>query len=153
MELNVAFTQGSSPTQPTILRSTSFDYLVYLCTYQVISLHRVLLATIRDQGLCPCPRCILPKVDLDRLGTKQEMDSRNNGKCIRGYIRSKVIMARTWIYQMGDGITSAMIERLLKPLSLVPTLVCSRFPYQLPLLIAILFNTERFCGTSDSRET
>jgi hypothetical protein len=83
----------------------------------------VLLATIRDQGLCPCPRCIVAKVDLDRLGTKQEMNSRDSGKYVREYIRSKVAMARTWIYQMGDGIASATVERLLKPLSLVPTMV------------------------------
>src|SRR5487761_1612982 len=28
---------------------------------------RVLLATIRDQGLCPCPRCLVPKSRLDQL--------------------------------------------------------------------------------------
>jgi len=86
--------------------------------------YRALLATVRDQGLCPCPRCTVLKEDLDRLGTKQDMNSRNNGKYIREYIRSKVVMARTWIYQMGDGIASATVERLLKPLSLVPTMVC-----------------------------
>ena len=84
-------------------------------------LHRALLATIRDQGLCPCPRCTIPKTDLDRLGTKRDADSRN--RSVREYLRHKIVLARMWIYEMGHGIASAAVEKLLKPLSLVPTMV------------------------------
>ena len=34
---------------------------------------RILLATIRDKGFCPCPRCLVPKTHLDRLGLKLDI--------------------------------------------------------------------------------
>ena len=51
------------------------------------------------------------------------MDSRSRGEYTREYLRRNIILARTWIYEMGHGIASAAVERLLKPLSLVPTMV------------------------------
>jgi hypothetical protein len=115
-------TQGFSPTPPTIPRSKFPDFLLFEA---FTFLYRVLLATIRDQGLRPCPRCKIIKVDLDRLGTKRDTDSRKKGENLREYLRSKIVLARTWIYQMGYGIASAAVEGLLKPLSLVPTMVCT----------------------------
>ena len=106
------------------------------------SSHRALLATIRDQGLCPCPRCTIPKADLDRLGMKRDMDSRD--RSVREYLRHKIVLARMWIYEMGHGIASAAVEKLLKPLSLVPTMVGVRLARWQPQLLTQV-NIEHLC--------
>ncbi|KAJ3963597.1 hypothetical protein EV361DRAFT_762035, partial [Lentinula raphanica] len=37
---------------------------------------KVLLATIRDFGSCPCPRCLCSKSNLDQMGTKRDKKTR-----------------------------------------------------------------------------
>jgi hypothetical protein len=93
------------------------------CAWSVhlTSASRILIATIRDNGLCPCPRCLVPKNDIDRLGYMQ--DAKNRITMARTYIRHLVVHARDFIYKMGYGLDSAPVKRLLKPRSLVPTLV------------------------------
>ena len=80
---------------------------------------RILLVTIRDQGLCPCPRCLVPKTHLDRLGLK--LDIRNRLTQFRQYMANKVKAARHIIYQLAHPITGTKVEALLKPFSGVPT--------------------------------
>ena len=81
---------------------------------------RVLLATIRDKGLCPCPRCLTPKTKLDLMGRHNDSTLR---KTLRIYMRDLVSMARSFIYEKALPITGVAVEETLKPMSLVPTLV------------------------------
>ena len=84
------------------------------------ALARVLLATIRDKGLCPCPRCLTPKTKLDLMGRHNDSRSR---KTLRTYMRDLVAMARSFIYDKAIPIAGAAIDEALKSMSLVPTLV------------------------------
>ncbi|KAE9402405.1 hypothetical protein BT96DRAFT_956276 [Gymnopus androsaceus JB14] len=79
-------------------------------TYSADYPEKVLLATIRDLGSCPCPRCLIPKGLLDQMGSKRDMKLREK---IRIFLVDKVLRARQWIYNEG---------RLLKETSSVPML-------------------------------
>ena len=82
---------------------------------------RVLLATIRSKGLCPCPRCLVPKSHMDRLGLKRDVRARLTQ--FRKYMASNVKAARESIYGLALGIRSQAVENLLKSFSGVPTIV------------------------------
>jgi hypothetical protein len=56
----------------------------------------------------------------------QKLDSRYRVTRARTYIGDVIRTARRFIYDLGFNIDSAAVERLLKPNSLVPTLVCAR---------------------------
>ena len=80
-----------------------------------------MLATIWDQGLCPCPRCLVPKWKLDQLGVFA--DTRNRVSKARKYDEESVYKARRLIYEHGIAINGAAVQRELKATSSVPTLV------------------------------
>ena len=82
---------------------------------------RVLLATIRDQGLCPCPRCLVPKQKLDQLGSFADTRIRVCKAC--KYDGESICEARRLIYEHGLAINSAAVQRKLMATSSVPTLV------------------------------
>ena len=84
-------------------------------------LNRVLLATIRDKGLCPCPRCLMPKSKLDQTGTKR--DSKFRLQNARTYLFNCVQIARNAIYNSAAAVAGAVVNRLLKATSSVPTMV------------------------------
>lgn len=83
---------------------------------------RVLLATIRDQGICPCPRCLMPKARFDRMGLTPDTTFRLN-HC-RKVLSDLVHCARQSIYKYARAIGGSTINRILKPTSSVPTEVC-----------------------------
>ena len=90
----------------------------------------MLLATIRDKGLCPCPRCLIPKTNLDRVG--HIADAKNWINQARKYEDTTELVktAQKAIYEEGVPIGGAYVEQLLKPTSTVPTLVSpDRFAY------------------------
>ena len=87
----------------------------------LIFITRVLLGTIRDKGICPCPRCLTPKSKMDQTGAKR--DSQFREKNVRKYLLNYVCVARDAIYKNAFAIGGAIIDRLLKPTSSVPTLV------------------------------
>ena len=84
-------------------------------------MYRVLLATIRDKGNCPCPRCLVVKSDIAKLGHK--IDIQNRVSKARSYLSDTIKLARSFIYEQGRKITSKAVEQLLKSKSWVPTLV------------------------------
>jgi hypothetical protein len=86
---------------------------------------RTLLATIRDQGVCPCPRCLIPKPKLDRLGLVS--DSKNRIDKARKFDTDSVNKARKAIYELGKPIGGIHVQRLLKASSAVPTSVSLRY--------------------------
>ena len=82
---------------------------------------RVLLATIRDNGLCPCPRCLMPKTKLDRMG--QHWDFEFRMREVRQYLLGKVQQARNIIYKLGQAVSGTGVDGVLKSTSSVPTVV------------------------------
>jgi hypothetical protein len=83
---------------------------------------RVLLATIRDKGLCPCPRCLIPKVKIDLMGQVRDLAQRISHP--RNILYDVVQTARRFIYQLALPINGTAVEQLLKPNSSIPTVVC-----------------------------
>ncbi|KIK14293.1 hypothetical protein PISMIDRAFT_17380 [Pisolithus microcarpus 441] len=89
-------------------------------TYSADYPEKIILATIRDKGLCPCPRCCLPKSSFNRLGFASDLTGRLTHT--RAYARAKICAARRAIYQFGNPVKGTVVERILKDCSLVPTL-------------------------------
>ncbi|KAG6908713.1 hypothetical protein DXG01_003558, partial [Tephrocybe rancida] len=85
---------------------------------------RVLMATIRQLGGCPCPRCKIPKKNIHMMGSDSDRAARINlERRDDGDWRKKVTKARQSIYgKTNFAVDSAAVERELKPESLVPTL-------------------------------
>ena len=92
-----------------------------LCTMIFTSFDRVLIATIHDKGLYPCPRCLIPKSSFHRLGFLSDLKWWLS--CARTYLWEMICAARHKIYELGNPIKGMAVERILKDKSLVPTLV------------------------------
>ncbi|KAF9044316.1 hypothetical protein BJ165DRAFT_1347410 [Panaeolus papilionaceus] len=88
-------------------------------TYSADYPEKVLLATIRDKGMCPCPRCLAPMQSLDQLGSPDDQTRRSESR--RTYNFSAVKKARAFIYKQGKPINGTNVESLLKEFSGVPT--------------------------------
>lgn len=88
---------------------------------------RVLLATIRSLGLCLCPRCKVPKHQVDQVGTIQDNDHQTklarNSNQMQYKIRTDI--AHQAIYKHGKGVKSKAVEDMLQSESLTPTRVSS----------------------------
>jgi len=82
---------------------------------------RVLLATIWDQGLCPCLCCLVPDTKLDQLGLVADMKTQIQKYCV--YPTDAVKKAWDTIYNFADPVNSTTVQRLLKGTSTVPTSV------------------------------
>ncbi|KAF8147208.1 hypothetical protein K438DRAFT_1989788 [Mycena galopus ATCC 62051] len=91
-----------------------------LFTYSADYPEKVLLATIRDGGLCPCPRCLISKTELHLMGYARDLSARVSTK-VRKYLTRIISRAREFIYKSGNGIGSANVNGLLKETSSVPT--------------------------------
>lgn len=90
----------------------------------VLISNRVILACIRDFGSHPCPRCYVPKEKLDLVGTFEDARFRqDNPRVLTRPIADAIRKARNYLFT-GFSFASQYIEKLLKPKSLVPTLVC-----------------------------
>jgi hypothetical protein len=83
--------------------------------------NRALIATIRDKGGCPCPRCLITNGRLDKMGLASDIRFRLDN--VRRFLVNKIVLAREWIYKQGLGLNSKAIEDLLKETSSVPTMV------------------------------
>lgn len=82
---------------------------------------RVLLATIRDGGMCPCPRCLVPKSEMYLMGFVRDISARISK--VRKYFGDSVRAARRHIYHSAYAIGSDKVNDVLKQTSSVPTLV------------------------------
>ncbi|KAF8196232.1 hypothetical protein K438DRAFT_1967951 [Mycena galopus ATCC 62051] len=91
-------------------------------TYSADYPEKVLIATLRDMGKCPCPRCKIVKEDIPNLGTPADAAVRvEQVRCDDAARREKVSQARKYIYEDGYVVNSTKVNDLLKPESLVPT--------------------------------
>ncbi|KAH7924391.1 hypothetical protein BV22DRAFT_1195981 [Leucogyrophana mollusca] len=90
-----------------------------ILTYSADYPEKVLIATIRDMGGCPCPRCLIKKDQIVGLGTRADQELRTNqARTDNEARRTKVASARDLIYKHGYVVTSEHVENLLKPESL-----------------------------------
>jgi hypothetical protein len=83
-------------------------------------IYRVLIATIKDMGLCPCPRCLTPKSFFSFLGLARDMKNRMDN--VRVYVMAKVVKAREFIHS-GNTVDGVKVEHSLGEGSWVPVLV------------------------------
>ena len=86
---------------------------------------RVLIATIRDQGNCPCVRCLVTTSQISALGTPEDRTLRQTQPRVESKKRQQLVKdARDKLYREGYVITGDKVYGVLKDESLVPTLVC-----------------------------
>lgn len=85
---------------------------------------RILMASIRNLGDCPCPRCKIKLAKVHNIGMPMDrIQRRTQARFDDDARRKKVSTAQALIYKEGHNVNSADIERQLKPESLVPTAV------------------------------
>lgn len=84
---------------------------------------RVLLATIRNLGKCPCPRCEIRKEYISGIGTTVDRQRRSHKRVDSDARIARIATARKVIFKTGAAVTSTRVENLLKPRSEVPTQV------------------------------
>ena len=74
--------------------------------------------------MCPCPRCLTPKHQIDNMGSNSDMRQRQVSARVDTEERQgKVAAARQIIYQQHYVVDTPQVEALLKSESLVPTKV------------------------------
>ena len=79
----------------------------------VDSFHRVLLATIKPLGHCPCPRCHIQKDQIRDLGTINDMKRRTNVHEDNAERQEKVEKACQGIFKKGYSVVSNALRRLV----------------------------------------
>jgi hypothetical protein len=95
-----------------------FPYLI------LMAVTRVLLASIRNLGACPCPRCLIPISRAHKFGMACDITQRVTMARVDDKSRqNKVYAARRLIYEKQYRINGTAIEKLLKDESLVPNTV------------------------------
>ncbi|KDQ54440.1 hypothetical protein JAAARDRAFT_60806 [Jaapia argillacea MUCL 33604] len=86
-----------------------------ILTYSADYPEKMLIATLRDKGRCPCPRCLVTFDTIPSLGTPHDREAHSEAR------QQLVANARKLIYKQGYVVTSEHVDALLKEQSLVPT--------------------------------
>lgn len=85
---------------------------------------RILIATIRDYGLFPCPRCLIPKDEIFKIGRDDDRRAREELRRADTVERQgRVERVRTDLYENGYAFSGDHVDGALKDGSLVPTKV------------------------------
>jgi hypothetical protein len=98
---------------------------------------RVLIATIKDMGSCPCPRCFLPKASFGLL----LRDIRDRVANLRFYCLESITKARDFIYNEGNTVDGSKVQATLGEGSWVPIVVSA---LRISSNLAPDFQLERF---------
>jgi hypothetical protein len=118
-----------SPILLIILKSMCpLTFFLYFLT-NAVNTYRVLLATIRYLGSCPCPVCFIKKADISGLGTKADDQRRDHVRMDTERRQSKVEKSRTYIFENSRGVNSTWVNDLLQEDSWIPTRVGRFFKY------------------------
>jgi hypothetical protein len=76
-------------------------------------------------GKCPCPRCLVSKDKIFKLGTKSDRGQRTRNARVDDHPRQTLIdRARELIFVDGYSVVSSAIERLVGVTSVAPIRVC-----------------------------
>jgi hypothetical protein len=152
MVCGAGFTLASSYILRTILKSETC-ILPFNCTtvFYCFNCIRILMACIRNRGLCLCPRCTTPLPMVHLVGTKRDRKARTSLARVDDCQHRRIVStARNFIYQRNYGVDSKAVERLLKPLSLVPTSVRIWLLQELRSLILSILGRMPFLNDSPS---
>jgi hypothetical protein len=83
-----------------------------------------MVATIRDLGMYPCHRCLIPKGDIPKFGTEEDHRTREELRRVDSIERQgRVEGARKNLYENGYALSGDYVDGALKHGSLVPTKV------------------------------
>jgi hypothetical protein len=86
--------------------------------------YRILMSCLKYLSLCPCPICLVKKYKIYLLGSKSDMQTRQDLLRVDNESRrANVEKARRLIFK-GVNVTSKKLEHFLGPLCLIPTQVC-----------------------------
>nr|GAT50466.1 predicted protein [Mycena chlorophos] len=94
-------------------------------TYSADYPEKILLATIKSLGGCPCPRCFVRKAQIAETGTVNDMKRRQAIRVDDEHRRSVIESARKAIFEQGSAIDGTTIKGMLQEKSWVP--VCNAF--------------------------
>jgi hypothetical protein len=85
---------------------------------------RILIATIRNLGMWPCPRCQIPLNRVHNMGMARDMLQRETMARVDDMQRRHAVnAAQRVIYKKNFLVNGALVERMLQDTSLVPTAV------------------------------
>ncbi|KAJ3527383.1 hypothetical protein NMY22_g9809 [Coprinellus aureogranulatus] len=97
-------------------------FFIRIFTYSSDYPERVLIASIKNQGDCPCVSCLIRKKNLDQMGTVEDMRFRKaHPRLDSGERQRRVYKARVAIYHKKVAVNGDPVQRLL-PYSDVPTI-------------------------------
>jgi hypothetical protein len=68
---------------------------------------RVLIATIKDMSVCPCPHCLMLKASFDLLGLFRDMQDHLTN--FRAYFLEKVTKAHEFVYCEGNTVDGSKV--------------------------------------------
>jgi hypothetical protein len=88
-----------------------------------LPISRTFIATIRNQGLCPCPRCTVPLSEFEHTGTTSDQLKRQDLRRNPLQQQALVEQAHGIIFGGMRAITNEDVEALLKPESWTPVIV------------------------------
>lgn len=107
-----------------IIRRSKLRSLARVRNPDLRFLYRVLLATIRNLGKAPCPRCYLAKADIPKLGTVHDMKKRETLARTDAHVHDGTLTRiRNWIYKLGRNVKSTTFDFFLLARSWTPTSV------------------------------
>ncbi|KAJ7067227.1 hypothetical protein C8F01DRAFT_1365364 [Mycena amicta] len=97
-------------------------FFFHLFTYSADYPEKVLLATTRSLGKCPCLKCTIPSEQFHELGTVNDDNRRaKKARVVTKKHQSMVDRARYLIYRAKKAIKGPVVKHLLQPESWVPT--------------------------------
>lgn len=89
---------------------------------RTLSVARTLIATIKDFGTCPCPRCLVTIDQISSLGREDDRERRERSLRLDNADRRKNVSdARKSLYDEGYAISGDRVGGVLKEESRVPT--------------------------------
>ncbi|KAH7917271.1 hypothetical protein BV22DRAFT_1026716, partial [Leucogyrophana mollusca] len=98
-------------------------FYLWIFTYSADYPEKILIATVRNRGICPCPRCLIPMTRVADMGKERDMLQRSLlARVDDGARQAKITTSRRLIYEKNYAVNTPKVEELLKPESLVPTL-------------------------------
>ena len=90
--------------------------------------YRMLMTCLKYLSTCPCPRCLLLKSQIPRIGSKSDTKDRLKLVRVDSESRRKAVdSARKLLFEKGVNITSTRIKGILDGESLTATRVCFKF--------------------------
>jgi hypothetical protein len=102
--------------------------------------NRVLSACLKYLAKCPCPRCLILKSKIPRLGTVNDMRDRELLERVDDeHLQWDIELVRKKIFVKGMGIGSNALDHILAEKSVVPTQVYHDYLLNIPRCNTYLF--------------